>query len=82
MDPWDSKIPWRREQLLQYSCLENPMRLQRSLVGYSPRDRKESEMTEHTLIRVQHLPHTFEFLRQQATTSIKQGTSVYEEISP
>ena len=29
----------------QYSCLENPHG-QRSLVGYSPRDHKESDMTE------------------------------------
>ena len=26
LDPWVGKIPWRRkQQLLQYSCLENPM---------------------------------------------------------
>ena len=31
---------------LQYSCLKNPYG-QRSLVGYSPWDRKESDMTEH-----------------------------------
>ena len=30
--------------LLQYFCLENSM--ERSLVGYSPRGRKESETTE------------------------------------
>ena len=34
----------------QYSCLENPMDReshgQRSLAGYSPRDGKESDMTE------------------------------------
>ena len=30
---------------LQYSCLENPHG-QRSLVGYSPRCHKESDMTE------------------------------------
>ena len=30
---------------LQYSCLENPHG-QRSLAGYSPRDHKESDMTE------------------------------------
>ena len=30
---------------LQYSCLDNPHG-QKSLVGYSPRVRKESEMTE------------------------------------
>ena len=29
---------------LQYACLENPM--QRSLVGYSPQGRKESDTTE------------------------------------
>ena len=29
---------------LQYSCLENPHR-QRSLVGYSPKGHKESDMT-------------------------------------
>ena len=32
---------------LQYSCLENPNG-QRSLVGYSPLGRKESDMTECT----------------------------------
>ena len=32
---------------LQYSCLENPHG-QRSLVGYSPQGRKESDMTEAT----------------------------------
>ena len=32
---------------LQYSCLENPHG-QRSLVGYSPLGRKESDMTEHS----------------------------------
>ena len=31
--------------LLQYSCLENPHG-QRSLVGYSPWDHKESDMIE------------------------------------
>ena len=37
--------PWRRAwQPLQYSCLENPRR-QRSLVGYSPWGRKESDVT-------------------------------------
>ena len=32
---------------IQYSCLENPHG-QRSLVGYSPRGRKESDRTEVT----------------------------------
>ena len=33
------------DNLLQYSCLENPLG-QRSLAGYSPRGRMESDMTE------------------------------------
>ena len=44
--PWVGKIPWRRE------CLPNPVFLpgefhgQRSLVGNSPWDRKESDTTD------------------------------------
>ena len=36
---------WGHDNPLQYSCLENPHG-QRSLVGYSPPGRKESDMTE------------------------------------
>ena len=39
---------------LQYSCLKNPQG-QRSLVGYSPWDYKESDMTEH--LRTAHSMH-------------------------
>ena len=47
-DPWVGKIPWRRKwQPAAYSCLENPHG-QRSLVGYSPRGRKESNTTKAT----------------------------------
>ena len=35
---------------LQYSCLENPHG-QRSLVGYSPWGRKESDMTERLSVQ-------------------------------
>ena len=42
-DSWVGKIPWRRAW--QYSCLEYPHG-QRSLVGYSPRGRKELDTTE------------------------------------
>ena len=31
---------------LQYSCLENPMDRERSLVGYSPQGCKESDMVK------------------------------------
>ena len=45
-DPWVGKIPLRRAwHPLQYSYLENPPG-QRSLVGYSPWDQKESNTTE------------------------------------
>ena len=33
---------------LQYSCLENPMSIERSLVGYISWGCKESDTTEHT----------------------------------
>ena len=32
--------------LLQYSCLENPMKEERSLMGYRPWGHKELDMTE------------------------------------
>ena len=38
---------------LQYSHLENPHG-QRSLVGYSPRSRKESDMSEHPSTHTAH----------------------------
>ena len=37
----------RHDNLLQYSCLENPVG-QRSLAGYSPWGGKESDMIEHS----------------------------------
>ena len=50
--PWIEKMPWKRE------CQPTPFFLlekfygQRSLVGYSPRGRKESDTTEHALFFV------------------------------
>ena len=48
--PWVGKIsPGEGNgNPLQYSCLENPMD-GRSLVGYSPQGRKESDTTERLL---------------------------------
>ena len=51
---------------LQYSCLENPHG-QRSLAGYSPRGRKESDTTEHihTQKRERESGHVFrDYIRQ------------------
>ena len=41
----EKKLLGRYGNPLQYSCLENPHG-QRSLAGYSPQGRKESDMTE------------------------------------
>ena len=46
--PGSGRFPGRGHgNPLQYSCLENP-RGQRSLAGYSPWGREESDMTEAT----------------------------------
>ena len=45
-DPWVGQIPWRREWLLTPEFFPGESYGQRSLAGYSPRDRKEVDMTE------------------------------------
>ena len=45
-DPWVGKIPWRRKWLPTPVFLLGKSHGQRSLVGYSPWGRKESDMTE------------------------------------
>ena len=47
MDPWVGKIPWNRKWQPIPVLLPGKSHDQRSLVGYSPWDRKESDMTEH-----------------------------------
>ena len=47
-DPWVRKIPWRREWQPTPVFLPGESHGQRSLAGYSPWGRKESEMTEQT----------------------------------
>ena len=44
--PWVGKIPWRRKWQTTPVLLPGKLHGQRSLVGYSPWDRKESDMTE------------------------------------
>ena len=43
---WLRKIPWRREWLPIPVFLPGERHGQRTLAGYSPRDHKESDMTE------------------------------------
>ena len=45
-DPWVGTIPWRRQGQPTPVFLPGESHGQRSLVGYSPRGRKESDMTE------------------------------------
>ena len=45
-DPWVGKIPWRRKWQPTPVFLPGESHGQRSLVGYSPRGRKESDTTE------------------------------------
>ena len=45
-DPWVGKIPWRREWQPAPVFLPGECHGQRSLVGYSPWSRKESDTTE------------------------------------
>ena len=45
-DPWVGKIPWRRAWQPTPVFLHRKSHGQKSLVGYSPWGRKESDMTE------------------------------------
>ena len=45
-DPWVKKIPWRRKWQPSPVLLPGKSHRQRSLVGYSPWDCKESDTTE------------------------------------
>ena len=54
-DPWVWKIPWSREWQHTQVFLPGKFHGQRSLVGYSPWGRKESDMTER-------LTHTYVYL--------------------
>ena len=47
-DPWVAKIPWRREWPPTPVFLPGESHGQRSLVGDSPKGRKELDMTEVT----------------------------------
>ena len=55
MDPWVGKIPWRRRKWLPTPIfLPGKSHEQRSLVGYSPRGRKELDTTEASLLAYLH----------------------------
>ena len=53
-DSWDGKIPWRRAWLPTPVFLPGESPGRRSLVGYSPRDHKESDTTEQLSMHANH----------------------------
>ena len=53
-NPWVGKIHWRRKWQPTPVCLPGKFHGQRSLVGYSPWDCKESDMTELLTYQVGH----------------------------
>ena len=62
-DPWVGKIRWRRKWQSTPVPLPGKSHGQRSLVGYSPRGRKESDTTEwlHSFVPAQFLKQSFLF---------------------
>ena len=58
LDPWVEKISWRRKWQPSPVFLPGDSHRQRSLAGYSPRGRKESDTTEQlsTSSTLQKLP--------------------------
>ena len=55
-ETWVGKIPWRRAWPLQYLFLPGESYGQRSLAGYSPWGRKESDMTEQLSMHTDSAP--------------------------
>ena len=51
-DPWIGKIPWKKKWQPTPVFLLGESYGQRSLVGYSPWGRKESDTTDHTHIYI------------------------------
>ena len=55
LDPWVGKIPWTRKWQPTPAFLPGKFHGQRSLVGYSPWGRKESDTTELTCAHTHYL---------------------------
>ena len=70
-DPWVGKIPWRRKWQPTPVPLPGKSHGQRSLVGYSPWGRKESDMTERLhfhFVKKQYTCGGFIFIFGKANT--------------
>ena len=54
-NPWVRKIPWKREWVATPVFLPGEFHEQRSLAGYSPRGRKELDITEQLTLSHLHM---------------------------
>ena len=72
---WVQKIPWRRKWLPTPVFLPRKFHGQRSLVGYSPWGRKESEMTE----QLTHIHTTYVILDNSPTPSVSYTLPIKKE---
>ena len=71
-NPWVGKMPWRRwGNLLQYSCLENPMD-KGSQVGYSPWGPKVTNTHTHTQTHTYEIYWLYKLFSNQVILERKQ----------
>ena len=75
-DPWVGKTPWRRKWQPTPVFLPGKFRGQRSLVGYSPRGHKESDMTERL-----HFHFLLFCTRQDKTLEVKIKTQMRKRLT-
>ena len=54
-ESWVKKIPWRRAWLPTPAFLPGESHGPRSLAGYSPRDRKQSDVTERLNVKMEKM---------------------------
>ena len=78
MDPWVGKIPWSRKWQATPVLLPGESHGQRSLAGYSPGGRKESDMTEHE--HTTHRDQTLEQERRRADLRTHRPSEVHTQV--
>ena len=79
MDPWVGKIPWSRKWQATPVLLPGESHGQRSLAGYSPGGRKESDMTENEYTT--HRDQTLEQERCRADLRTHRPSKVQTQVS-
>ena len=71
VDPWVRKIPWGRKQQPTPVFLPGKSQGWRSLMGYNPRGRKESDTTERLNSNTPEWGHNFLLLCRPCSTVLK-----------